>query len=255
MQDLPYRLDRTIVINAKPAVVFAFLSESERWASWWGPGSSIEAKPGSKVYIRHPNGIETLGDVLEVKSPELIVFTYGYATGKPIPAGASRVTIRLAPHDSGTRLHLVHEFAEAGPRDEHIQGWRFQLSVFGNVVTNEAFAGAANTVDAWYEAWVAQDTSAREEKLAQIVSSAIRFRDRYSLLDGVEDLSAHIGASHRFMPGVGLRRHGDVRHCQGTVLADWIATNRDGKELMKGSSVFTLNPDGKIDSVTSFASS
>ena len=210
---------------------------------------------GGKVYIRHPNGVETLGEVLEIQPSESIIFTYGYATGKPIPAGASRVTIRLAPHDAGTRLHLVHEFAEAGARDEHVQGWRFQLSVFSNVVTNEAFADAANTVDAWYDAWVTQDACAREEKLAQIVSSAIRFRDRYSLLDGVEDLSAHIGASHRFMPGVGLRRNGDVRHCQGTVLTEWIAANREGKELMKGSSVVTLNPDGKIDSVTSFASS
>ena len=127
--------------------------------------------------------------------------------------------------------------------------------MFSNVVTNEAFAGAANTVDAWYDAWVTQDTGAREEKLAEIVSSTIQFRDRYSLLNGVEDVSAHIGASHRFMSGVSLRRNGDVRHCQGTVLTDWIAGDRNGKELMKGSSVFTLTPDGKIDSITSFVSS
>jgi len=100
MQDLPYRLDRTIVINAKLATVFEFLSESERWASWWGPGSTIDAKPGGKVYIRHPNGVETLGEVLEIQPPESIVFSYGYATGKPIAEGASRVTIRLAPHNS-----------------------------------------------------------------------------------------------------------------------------------------------------------
>ncbi len=255
MQDLPYRLERTVTIHAKPATVFAFLSESERWATWWGRDSTIDAVPGGRVYIRHPNGVETLGEVLEIMPPELIVFTYGYATGKPIPPGSSRVTIRLAAHDSGTRLHLTHEFAEASARDEHVQGWRFQLSVFANVVSNEVFAGAANTVDAWYQAWVTEDDRAREENLSKIVTAGIRFRDRYSLLEGIDDLSAHIGASHRFMPGIGLRRNGDVRHCQGTVLADWVAANREGKELMKGSSVFTLSPDGKIDSVTSFANS
>jgi hypothetical protein len=54
------------------------------------------------------------------------------------------------------------------------------------------------------------------------------------------------------MPGIGLQRKGDVRHCQGTVLADWIAVGADGKERMTGTSVFMFNPDGQIDSVTGF---
>ena len=83
------------------------------------------------MYIRHPNGIETLGEVLEVREPERISFTYGFVGGKPMPPGASRVTIRLEPDEAGTRLHLQHEFAEANVRDEHVQGWRFQLSLFG----------------------------------------------------------------------------------------------------------------------------
>jgi hypothetical protein len=48
-----------------------------------------------------------------------------------------------------------------------------------------------------------------------------------------------------------LQRKGEIRHCQGVVLADWVAA-RDGKELMTGTSVFTFGPDGKIDSVTGF---
>ena len=66
------------------------------------------------------------------------------------------------------------------------------------------------------------------------------------------DLSAHAGATQRFMPGIGLRRKGDVRQCQGTVLADWIAAGSDGKERMSGTSVFAFSPDGRIDSVTGF---
>lgn len=252
MQDLPYRLERTVVIRAKPETVFRFLTDNARWASWWGAGSTIDAKPGGRVYIRHPNGVESQGEVLEVQTPEQISFTYGFATGKPILPGSSRVTIRLELHDSGTRLHLLHEFAEASPRDEHIQGWRFQLSLFSNVVANEVYGTAANTVDAWFEAWVTTDAAAREQQLTSIVSPQVCFRDRYSLLDGIADLSAHIGASHRFMPGIGLRRKGDVRHCQGTVLAEWVAAGCDGKERMSGVSVFTLRQDGRIESVTGF---
>src|SRR5271166_1868074 len=141
MTELPHQLNRTVVIKAKPETVFGFFTDSARWANWWGAGSTIDAKPGGKVYIRHANGIESLGEVLEVSPPERIVFTYGFASGNPIPPGSSRVTIRLEPDEEGTRLHLFHEFAEAGPRDEHVQGWRFQLSLFGNAVANEAYSG------------------------------------------------------------------------------------------------------------------
>jgi uncharacterized protein YndB with AHSA1/START domain len=252
MQELPYQLDRTVVIRATPETVFRFFTDSVRWASWWGAGSTIDAKPGGKVYIRHPEGTETLGEVLEVRAPEMIAFTYGFASGKPIPPGGSRVTIRLEPDAGGTRLHLLHEFAEAGPRDDHMQGWRFQLSLFGNVVANEAYAGAKDAVDAWFAAWVVAGEPEREDLLSKIVTPEIRFRDRFSLLDGIADLTAHIGASQRFMPGIGLKRRGDVRHCQGTVLADWIAAGSDEQTRMSGTSLFVFALDGRIESVTGF---
>jgi uncharacterized protein YndB with AHSA1/START domain len=252
MQELPYQLDRTVVIRATPETVFRFFTDSARWASWWGAGSTIDATPGGKVYIRHANGIESLGEVLEVCDPERIVFTYGFASGKPIPPGSSRVTIRLEPDEAGTRLHLLHEFPEADSRDDHVQGWRFQLSLFGNVVANEAYAGAEDAVDAWFAAWAVADQPARDRLLAKIVTPGIQFRDRFSLLDGIADLTAHIGASQRFMPGIGLARKGDIRHCQGTVLADWIAAGSDGKERMSGTNVFVFGPDGRIESATGF---
>lgn len=252
MSELPYHLDRTVVIKAKPQTVFRFFTDSARWASWWGAGSTIDATPGGKVYIRYPNGVETLGEVLKVRQPDLIAFTYGYASGKPIPPGASRVTIRLEPDEAGTRLHLRHEFAEAGARDQHIQGWRFQLSLFSNVVANEVYAEAAKDVDAWFSVWAIADDKAREELLAKTVTPDIQFRDRFSVLDGLADLTAHTGAAQRFMPGILLKRKGDVRHCQGMVLADWIAVDGAAKERMSGTSVFTLNVGGRIASVTGF---
>src|SRR4029077_14818063 len=102
MPELPYELELTVVIRATRDTVFRFFTDSTRWANWWGAGSTIDATPGGKVYIRHPNGAETVGEVLEVHAPEHIVFTYGYATGNPIPPGSSRVTIRLEPDSAGT---------------------------------------------------------------------------------------------------------------------------------------------------------
>jgi len=248
---LPYTLERTVVIHASPETVFRFFTDSVRWAAWWGTGSTIDPKAGGKVYVRHPGAVEAVGEVLEIEPPQRITFSYGYATGKPMPPGASRVTIRLDPEPRGTKLHLTHEFAEAAARDEHVQGWRFQLAVFSNVVANEVYANAAAVIDQWYTAWSVPDDKTREDLLAKTVNAAIQFRDRYSLLDGIPDLVAHTGAAQRFMPGIGLQRKGDVRHCQGTVLAEWVARSSDGQEKMSGTSVFVFAPDLKIESVTS----
>jgi len=250
--NLPHRLDRTVVIQATPQTVFSFFTQSERWAAWWGAGSTIEATSGGRVFIRHPNGIESSGEVLEVVAPERIVFTYGFESGNPMPPGSSRVTIKLEPLGLNTRLHLLHEFAEAGPRDEHLQGWRYQLSLFGNVAADLVNAGAADSIDAWFGLWSETEPAARAATLARIASPDVRFRDRFSMIDGAADLVPHIGAAQRFMPDMHLRRHGDVRHCQGTVLADWVASASDGQPRAAGTNVFTLQGDGLIEAVTGF---
>jgi uncharacterized protein YndB with AHSA1/START domain len=253
MEPLTYKLDRSVVIQATRETVFRFFTDSARWAKWWGAGSSIEGRVGGKVLIRNPGGTEALGEVLEVISPERIVFTYGFATGKPIPPGSSRVTISLEACEGGTRLHLLHEFPEAAVRDDHVQGWRYQLSLFANIVSDEVFAGAAAVVDGWFEAWAIADDRARDAAFAKIAAPDVSFRDRFSLLDGLADLSAHAGAAQRFMPGVGMRRRGEPRQCQGVVLADWVASAPDGREVMNGTNVFVLGPDCRIKSVTGIA--
>src|ERR1700733_13438755 len=113
MNSLEHNLTRTVSIRAARATVFSYFTDSARWADWWGAGSTIDAQPGGKLYIRHPNGIEAMGEVLEVAGPERIVFTYGFASGNPMPAGSSRVTVALRENGGGTDLELFHEFADA----------------------------------------------------------------------------------------------------------------------------------------------
>src|SRR5206468_1003075 len=98
-----------VVIQAPPAVVFAFLTETPRWAAWWGAGSEIDARPGGRVKIVYPGGTEATGEVTEVSAPRRIAFTYGYSSGKMIPPGGSLVTIELEPVGAATRLRLTHD--------------------------------------------------------------------------------------------------------------------------------------------------
>jgi len=249
---LTHYLDRIVVIEAPQDLVFRFFTDEKRWATWWGAGSTIDPKPGGKLRIRYPDGTEVVGEVLDVDSPERIVFTYGYVSGKMIPPGGSRVTIRLEADPRGTRLHFKHEFAEAGVRDLHVQGWRFHLSLFSNVVANELHAYAAAVVDAWFAAWVEEDSEKRRQRLAAIAIPSVRFRDRFSLMDGVDEVNDQIGAAQRFMPGIRMERRGDVRQCQGTVLAEWVALAKDDQERGRGTNVYAFGAGGKIESVIGF---
>ena len=176
MNVLAHALDRTILIRATRDIVFSFFTDTARWAAWWGAGSAIDARRGGRVLIRYPDGTEAVGEVEEVAPPDRLVFTYGYVSGQLIPPGGSRVTIQLAPHEEGTRLHLRHEFADAATRDHHVQGWRYQLSLFANRVANEVNAGAAAAVDRWFSAWATADDRQRDAALAALVAPDVQFR-------------------------------------------------------------------------------
>ena len=84
MAAVTHRIDRQVVIQAAPAIVFGFLTESSRWAAWWGAGSEIDARPGGRMKIRYPDGTEATGEVIEFAAPDRIVFTYGYSSGAPV---------------------------------------------------------------------------------------------------------------------------------------------------------------------------
>jgi uncharacterized protein YndB with AHSA1/START domain len=252
MTALPHRLDRTLVVRATRDIVFQFFTDTPHWASWWGAGSTIDARPGGRMLIRHANGIEVSGEVLEVTSPERIVFTYGYANQKSNPPGSSRVTIRLDGHPQGTLLQLTHEFAEAAPRDEHVQGWRFQLSLFANLIAETVNREAPSVVDRWFAAWGEADAAVREREIDAITTPGVIFGDKYSCLDGADDLKAHLSAVQRFMPGIRLERRGAVRHCLWHALADWVAFGKDGQQRGSGTNIFVLDAEGRIAAVTGF---
>ena len=249
---LPYQLDRVITIAAPRETVFSFFTDNARWAAWWGEGSTIDARAGGRVHIVHPGNVEVSGEVVALSPPGSITFTYGYSAGGPIPPGGSLVTIRLEPHSEGTRLHLTHTFNDIAQRDHHVQGWRFQLSLFSNAVLNLLHGRAEATVDAWFGLWSEPDADARTRTLARIASPDVHFHDRFSALEGAEEVDAHVTAAQRFIPGLSLRRRGSVRHCQGVVLADWDAIGSDGGSRGAGTNVFHLGADGRIASATGF---
>lgn len=250
---LEHSLERTVFIAAECSTVFRFFTDSGRFAAWWGAGSLIEPRKGGAVRIRYPNGVMASGEVVDIEPDRRIVFTYGYeGEGKSIPPGGSLVTITLTQEPRGTRLRLRHELPTAQARDEHVQGWRYQLALFGNVAAADQHAGLEARVDAFFGVWAETDASARRLALHAIASEALVFRDRFSCTSGPDDLAEHIGAAQFHMPGVRLRRDGAVRQCQGVALTDWVAQGPDGATRGRGTNVFELAPDGRLAGVTGF---
>jgi uncharacterized protein YndB with AHSA1/START domain len=250
MAALPHALDRTVTIRALRETVFSFLADSPRFARWFGAGSAIDARPGGKLEIRFPGGVA--GEVTAVVPGERIEFTYGYVTGKPMAAGASRVTIRLRDVAVGTCLELRHEFAQAELRDMHVAGWRYQLAVLANQVCAEQHADLAARADRFFAAWAETDASARRAHLAAAVTEDVEFRDAYGCIRGVDDLSKHIIAVQLHMPGSRPVRSGEPRQCQGSALIDWNALDRDGQVWATGTNAVELAPDGRLASVVGF---
>jgi uncharacterized protein YndB with AHSA1/START domain len=243
-------VERAVTVAARRPAVFGFLSDSARFAAWWGEGSTIDPRPGGKVHIRYPNGVVAGGKVLEVEPGLRIAFTYGYASGDPVTIGASPVTVRLEESDRGTVVRLRHELPTASAREAHVQGWRYQLSVLAHVVALQVHAGVAAVADRFFVLWAETDAAKRRAALEALAVPRVSFRDPYSCLEGYDDLDAQIAAAQRFMPGVVLQRQGDARQCQGTALVDWVAKGPDGAVRARGTNVFELAPDGRIARVT-----
>jgi len=250
MKGREHVVERTVTIAARRETVFGFFADSARFAAWWGEGSTIEPRPGGKVHIRYPNGVEAGGAVVEIEPVHRIVFTFGYASGDPVPIGGSRVTIRLEESPRGTVVRLRHELPSASAAEVHVQGWRYHLSVFAHVVTLEAHAAASTLADRFFALWAETDPAKRRAALEAIALPDLSFRDPYSCLAGCDEVDAHIAAAQRFMPGVVLERRGEARQCQGTALVDWVVRAADGSVRTQGTNVFELAPDGRVARVT-----
>ena len=99
LSSLTHRLDRDVVIEAPREIVFRFFTDAQRWAAWWGAGSTIDPMPGGKLVIRYPDGTEVLGEVLDIDD-----------------AGTLRLHVRLrVGRDDRPRRLARHDPAGRGP--------------------------------------------------------------------------------------------------------------------------------------------
>jgi uncharacterized protein YndB with AHSA1/START domain len=114
--------------------VFNAWFDAETAAKWLfatPTGQMVRAKidprvGGSFLFVDRRNGedIEHTGDYVEIVPPRRLVFDFGvpkYTTEK------SRVTIEIAPEESGCQLTLTHDAVWADYETRTTQGWNMLL--------------------------------------------------------------------------------------------------------------------------------
>lgn len=137
----PFSVEVSVHLVVPPGQVFPYLTDPARYVRWMGVEATLEPVPGGNYRVRMPDGFEAAGAFLGVEPPDRVVFTWGFASQEaselvkheaartnPMPAGSTRVTVRLVPEDGGTRLTLRHDdLPTVELRDGHRVAWETYL--------------------------------------------------------------------------------------------------------------------------------
>ncbi len=121
-------LQRQVRINAPPGAVYKYLTDPALITKWFGRKAVFEARPGGACRIEMNDRDAVSGKVVELKSPEKVVYTFGWeAKDNPIRPGSSTVEITLKPEGASTLVTLVHTGLPADAVEDHAKGWQLYL--------------------------------------------------------------------------------------------------------------------------------
>ena len=125
-------------IAASPSTVFAFFTDSERWAAWQGVGGTLDARAGGQLRVIMPDAAAASGQFIEVVPPRRIVFTWGWEGNEiPVLPRSSTVIIELEPANNGTLLRLTHSGLPAEIGELHRKGWERYLDRLARRATGD----------------------------------------------------------------------------------------------------------------------
>ena len=114
IEDLTGAIEISQRIEAPPDIVFAYLTDSQRFARWMGVGAELDP-------------------------PRRLVMTWGWEGHPTVPPGSTTVEITLTPDRGATVLRLRHlGLPDEGERRVHTDGWERYTRQLAELVTTEA---------------------------------------------------------------------------------------------------------------------
>ncbi len=131
-------VERELRIEARPEIVFRFLTERDYLLRWQGIEAAVDARPGGEYRIDINDTDVVAGRFIEVTPPSRLVYTWGWLGGgvPGIAPGSTRVDVTLEADGDGTRLRLVHTGLPAGGdvASSHGDGWSYYLMRLADVI-------------------------------------------------------------------------------------------------------------------------
>ena len=121
-------LEVSIHVAARPETVFAYFTDPARYSQWMGSSVELDPRPGGVYRVGMRDGVEALGQFVEIEPPRRVVFTWGWTGMFEVAPGSTRVEVTLAAEDGGTRVVLRHYgLPDDDARDQHRGGWQLYL--------------------------------------------------------------------------------------------------------------------------------
>jgi uncharacterized protein YndB with AHSA1/START domain len=133
---VPDAIEREVVIDAPPNVVWAIVTEARHLAGWFGDEAEIDLRPGGRMLLTwHGHGTYE-GRVEAVDQPRLFAFRWQTRQGAFSETNSTLVTITLEPAETGTRLRVVEsgftrlpwpDEQRARYAEDNAKGWLSEL--------------------------------------------------------------------------------------------------------------------------------
>ena len=121
-------LEVTTHIAAPPEKVWPYLTDPARYALWMGTEVTLSPAPGGLYRVHMREGIEALGEFVELDPPHRLVFTWGWQDHPVVPPGSTTVEVTLEATDEGTLVRLTHRgLPDTESVAHHRQGWESYL--------------------------------------------------------------------------------------------------------------------------------
>jgi len=129
IEDLTGAIEITQRIAASPEIVFAYLTDSQRFVRWMGVGAELDPRPGGRYRI-DVDGVHIVsGEYQVVDPPRRLVMSWGWEGHPTVPPGSTTVEITLTPEQGATILRLRHlGLPDEGERRLHTDGWTQYMS-------------------------------------------------------------------------------------------------------------------------------
>lgn len=117
--------------------------------------------------------------------------------------------------------------------------------------TLESPASLQEIVQAYLDAWNADDPGERKSLLERAVSDDVEFVDPMKQLVGRDALAAHIADVRTKFAGVMFASGGELDAHNGKLRAPWIA-ERSGQVVLRGLDVDDVGRDGRLTRIIGF---